>query len=236
MTIRASRRGRSSGSEAVIDVGLVMDELARRRPIFHSEADFQHEFAISVRRLHPSSCVRLEKPIGFGVSGATDLVVRYEEQTIGVELKYLKKRLSVVVDGEDFELKAHGATDLRRYDVCKDVQRLEKFNDLYGGPSFAVTLTNDRAYWEATKRIGTIDEAFRLCEGRVVRGNLSWAAHANTGSVRNRERMIELSGEYLADWRLFSDLNVRHGAFRYLLFKIPQKGLADNRRGTAECQ
>lgn len=45
---------------ALGDVEQTMARLAARRPIFHSEADFQHAFAWQVQIDHPDARIRLE--------------------------------------------------------------------------------------------------------------------------------------------------------------------------------
>ena len=40
-----------------------MRELAQRRPIFHSEADFQHALAWEIHALHTDCQIRLERPV-----------------------------------------------------------------------------------------------------------------------------------------------------------------------------
>ena len=203
-----------------MNVGRVMSELARRRPLFHSEADFQHEFAFMLREQFPAMQVRLEMPHGPHNGGATDIVARFDDVTIGIELKYLTKRLNLDVDGEAFRLKAQGATDLRRYDVLKDVERLERFNAQYGGQSYVIALTNDPAYWRAARSNQTIDAAFRLCDDRRVTGELNWANNASAGSIRGREKPISLCAEYNISWKDYSDLGVNAGHFRFLCIEI----------------
>ena len=203
-----------------MDVVRVMSELSRRRPIFHSEADFQHEFALLLREQYDGMKVRLELPHGPDVGGATDIVANYEGATLGIELKYLTKRFIFDLEGEAFHLKAQGATDLRRYDVLKDVERLERFNAIYGGKSYVIALTNDPAYWRAVKSDRTIDAAFRLCEDRLVAGELRWASHASAGSMRGRERVISLGTEYRLSWNDYSNLAMTAGYFRYLCIQV----------------
>jgi hypothetical protein len=72
--------------------------------MFHSEADFQHEFAIAIRECIPDCRVRLEKPFGFERGGATDIVVMHQSITYGIELKYLTKLFPVSTYGPDLGL------------------------------------------------------------------------------------------------------------------------------------
>lgn len=41
----------------------LLNQLALKRPIFHSEADFQHTLAWEVHLSHPAAEVRLERPV-----------------------------------------------------------------------------------------------------------------------------------------------------------------------------
>lgn len=204
----------------MFDPHLILRSLAERRPIFHSEADFQHEFAWELRSHFPECQIRLEVPsTGEGV-GATDIVMRHGGAVHGIELKYLTRRHESEVQGEAFSLKAHGAQDLRRYDVLKDVWRLERFNGLYGGPSLVIALTNDRSYWRPYQRRATIDAAFRLDEGRIVSGELRWAEQAGAGTIKGRAAPLDLSGRHHMAWRDYAGASDSGGRFRYLAIEI----------------
>lgn len=206
----------------MFDPHLVMRSLAVRRPIFHSEADFQHEFAWEVRSHLPNCEVRLEVPSpGEGI-GTTDIVVYNGGAVHGVELKYLTRRHQCEFKGEKFYLKAHGAQDLRRHDVLKDVWRLERFNGLHAGPSHVIALTNDRSYWQPFQRRATIDAAFRLDEGRTVSGELLWAEGAGAGTIRGRAVPLALGGHYQMAWQDYSSLSEGSCLFRYLAVEVGQ--------------
>ncbi len=204
----------------MLDIHSIMKALASRRPVFHSEADFQHEFAILLRETLPDCQIRLERPFGYHKGGATDIVLMYNGSIYGIELKYLTKRLVYELEGEIFQLKAHGATDLRRYDVLKDAVRLEAFNAVHRGKSFVIALTNDPAYWRPTKKLTSIDAAFRLCEGRKVSGELHWASHASAGSIKGREIFLQLKNEYQIAWHDYCSLPEGASTFRYLSFEV----------------
>src|SRR3546814_12238781 len=101
-----------------------MSERARRRPVFCSEADFQHELAIEIRRLNPHQKIRLEYPLGNGQRGAIDVLLQ-GERTFALELRYLCKGLVIYVDGETFTLSQTSAHDIRRNSVCTNDDRSE---------------------------------------------------------------------------------------------------------------
>jgi hypothetical protein len=46
-----------------LSVSAVLTALAKQRPIFHSEADFQHAIAWEIHKHLPRASVRLERPI-----------------------------------------------------------------------------------------------------------------------------------------------------------------------------
>lgn len=204
----------------MIDPHAILQSLAKRRPVFHSEADFQHEFAWELRSLEPCCEVRLEVPSSIAGVGTTDIVVRKQGRLQGVELKYLTRRRRWEVQGEVFHLKAQGAQDLRRYDVMRDIQRLEAFNRQRLGPSFVIVLTNDPSYWKLFERRETIDSAFRLHDGRIAKGRLAWASHAGAGTIRSRNVALELSGSYALNWRDYSDADDGKDPFRYLMVEV----------------
>ena len=80
-----------------------LDALAARRPVFHSEADFQHALAWQVQQANPAAAIRLEKRVAVRPSVVLDLLIELGGARLGVELKYLRRAMSVEVDGEAFE-------------------------------------------------------------------------------------------------------------------------------------
>ncbi len=99
--------------------------LAAERPIFHSEADFQHAFAWLLHREYPELAVRLEVPLRVGEKTIHVDLLAAGVQTIAVELKYKTRAVGVDVAGEEFRVSSHAAQDLGRYDFIKDIERLE---------------------------------------------------------------------------------------------------------------
>lgn len=198
-------------------------ELATDRTIFHSEADFQHALAWSIRHKIPDLSVRLEVPIRTDSSSEhLDLLVSYKDQSIAVELKYKTRQLSFQHGKENFDLTQQGAQDSGRYDFLADIARLERFvAEKRVTAGCAILLTNDRSYWSNSKRIGAVDENFRLTEGRELHGSLAWQAHASAGTTRNRTKPITLRGKYTVTWRDYSNLRgLPNSEFRYLAVHV----------------
>lgn len=215
---------RDERTHPVINLDGALERLSVRRPIFHSEADFQHELAWQIRAMHPELAVRLERPFPGRTSGAIDIVASAGELRHAIELKYLSRSCELQLAGEDFRLKQHGAQDVRRYDVCKDVERMEDFCAGSSCSASVIVLTNDPYYWRVREPSGTCAAAFNICQNRELSGELGWAEHTGTGTKKNREKAIILRGSYRLDWRDYSDLKPRGGRFRYLHIRISHEG------------
>jgi len=208
----------------VIDVQYAMALLAARRPIFHSEADFQFQFAWVLHLMRPDADVRLEYPIGGTQRGAIDVVVLDGTGREAFELKYLCRKLSVSDKGEQFLLRAQGAQDLRRYDVCKDIQRIEQFARQTCCRGAVLVVSNDSSFWRPRRTTGMAnDSAFCLADDRVLAGELAWK-NPMAGSAKNREKALNLSARYRLRWQHYS----RGGEFRYLHVKVPPAVEATN--------
>lgn len=198
-------------------------QLANARPVFHSEADFQHALAWMLHRENPGADIRLEYPFR-SPKGCEylDLFFREGEDSIAVELKYKTKRLDSSHLNEQYLLRDQGAQDIGRYDFLADVARVERFvAEGRAGAGYAIMLTNDPNYWRQSTRASTVDEAFRLHEGRIVSGSLTWLSHASAGTTRSRERAIELLHQYSSSWIDYSVVDsTSAGRFRYLSWRV----------------
>ena len=207
------------------DIHCLMQELSKSRPIFHSEADFQHALAWQIHETMPDSQIRLEYPFRF--DGSTIyLDIWLPVERIAIELKYLARRLVLDCDGEHFALRDQSAQDTRRYDFLLDVQRLEytvNAEDKSARAGVAVLLTNDPAYskspasgWESTN-----DAAFRLHEGQTVSGQVKWSERASLGTKEGREDPIQIAGSYDLRWWDYSRLGGNSNQqFRYLAVAV----------------
>lgn len=196
-----------------------MKGLAADCPIFLSEAEFQHELALRVRKITPK--VRLEfSPFQ---AERMSLDVWLQDMGIAIELKWGTQKLKVKRDDGDFVLADQGAQPLLRYDFVKDVSRLERVIYKYppADTGFAVLLTNDSSYWEPPRKKDTIDADFRIHEGAVIGGARKWSPDAAKGTIQGRESRIELRGSYKCRWRDYLRLEKgRRGLFRYLAINV----------------
>jgi hypothetical protein len=67
-----------------------MAALAATRPLFHSEADFQHAFAWQLHQQYPDARIRLETLARSGVR--LDVFAVIGSRRVAIELKYLLRR------------------------------------------------------------------------------------------------------------------------------------------------
>jgi len=184
-------------------------ELSTRRPVFHSEKDFQHAIAWLIQEKHPDWSVRLEYPIQD--IGAIDILLRHSEDQFLLELKYKTSAGFHEIDGEVFRLKNHGAHPLNRYDGLKDVERIQK-SSLCGATIF---LTNDLSYW---KQDGDNGDQFSLASGRVTDPGtiLKWN-RPDEPLAKKRPSPICLNSRYEFRW---SDYSGHPLGFKFLLLMI----------------
>ena len=171
----------------------VMDELRRSRTLFHSEADFQHSFAMTIAHLDPALRVRLEVPFREERASYLDLLVTDPGTgaSTAIELKYSTQRLEAKdpLTGESFHLRFHAAYDLARLHFVRDIRRLERWAgaDRNG---VALMLSNVRSLWSEAAPRTTQDQAFRLHQDRRLGGCLVWGANARASHD------VEFSGSY----------------------------------------
>jgi len=207
----------------MLNLATSLETLSDQRPIFHSEADFQHAFAWEVQKQNPASSVRLERPfIIAGKQAHVDVWVSSPSAKIAIELKYKTRKLETEVLRESFRLKDQSAQDLGRYDFLVDIQRVEELIRLGEADcGYAIILSNDSSYWRPPRDPRTVDAAFRIHTGATVAGVLEWGFHASPGTTKGREEAISLDGEYSLKWSNYSKLSsASYGVFRFLLVGI----------------
>ncbi|MCY3918487.1 MAG: hypothetical protein OXG38_01615 [Chloroflexi bacterium] len=204
------------------DVEATLKQLAHERPVFHSEADFQHAFAWGLRERFPDLRVRLEYPLPSESGGAyADIWLPTPEGPVVLELKYWTRETRVTWADEEFSLRDQSANDIRRYDFLKDVSRVERLvADKRARAGAVIAITNDHLYWQEG-RPNTVDAEFRIHEGRRLSGTMRWSDAASAGTTQSREAPITLRGEYLPAWRPYSTVpGGPYGEFRYLFHTV----------------
>jgi|GEM_PF-757140 len=185
-----------------------MANLSHKRPIFHSEADFQHSLSWELRNIDPNLDIRLEVPFALNSERRyVDLIIRLADRVIFVELKYKTRESRHHLNGELFALKNQGAIDQGAYDILKDLWRIEQFvSKTPNSEGFVLVISNDSRYWSqpVVRAKPSIDEEFKLTNNRAFHGTLSWHSSAGSGSTKGREFPIKLRHTYIAEWRGYS--------------------------------
>jgi len=146
------------------EVHSILARLAERRPVFHSEADFQHALAWEMQLSNRDAHIRLEKQLAVqGTRVHLDLLVRSKIGEIAIELKYKTRRAKLIHAEEEYLLRDQSAQDIGRHDFLKDIQRLEKYVETRANSEgFAMLLTNDRTYWTESRKNDSVDSEFRV--------------------------------------------------------------------------
>lgn len=205
-----------------MNIHSIMRDLADRRPIFHSEADFQFALAWQIKERMPDCEIRLEFPPFRRENMALDIWV--PTMKMAIELKYTTGGMNVLSGGERFALKNHAAQPLRRYDFINDIQRIERVSKAYGARGIAVMLTNTRAYW-SSPALGwrtTSGASFRIHEGSTLTSVMGWSENTGSGTIKHREEPVRLEGSYDLRWRDYSAVPGagRGREFRYLAVEV----------------
>jgi hypothetical protein len=214
-------------AEADLARGLVervISALADSRPVFHSEADFQHAFAWEAHRQHPEAHIRLERRLSAESNERLDLLLTVGGTTVALELKYPVAKLDAELDGEPFLLRAQGAEDRMRFNYIWDIVRLERL--VAAGVAdigTAVVVTNASQLWRpraAPRATGpAADTQFSFHEGVELVGRLEWVGTATWWQKTKPPlpETVELIGRYSMQWRPYSTVTgVGRGEFRWL--------------------
>ncbi len=205
------------------DIHSLLAGLAEKRPIFHSEADFQFALAWEIRE-QTGRDVRLEYPPCPNERMRVDIWV--PDIGTAIELKYPLRERRFEWQGELF-VHSDGARDIDCYDFLKDLMRLERITAEVrrACTGIAVLLTNDWQHWKPPKPSDTtIGAEFRVHEGHEPPEKMCWSPKASPGSSATRESPIVLSGSYRCHWRNYGPLlkadRPRGGQFRYLAIEV----------------
>lgn len=207
----------------ILQIEEIMTTLSKERPVFHSEADFQHAFAWIMHSKYPQLKIRLEYPMNFENKRMhIDILAHDNDAVIAIELKYKTRGIKLKFEREDYILQNQAAQDLGRYDFIKDISRLETITSTnMNSEGFAIFLTNDRAYWKVPNDSVTIDHDFRINEGALISGLCDWDYKASKGTKKSRENSIKIKNKYLCTWFHFSDIKVKNcNEFKYLIVSI----------------
>ena len=205
----------------IVELNQIIQKLANERPIFHSDADFQHALAWLIHEKFPSCRMRLEvNPYTDLQRAYLDILFYINKLPIAIELKYKTRKHDISFGGEDFHLLDQSAQDAGRYDFIKDIGRFERFVSAHPRScGFAIFLTNDANYWQPAKRqSATTFDQFRIHDNAILQGSFQWGVLASAGTRKGREQALVLVNEYPLHWNDYSKVtDTSVGQFRYLL-------------------
>jgi hypothetical protein len=185
-----------------VNIQDLMGELSTLRPIFHSEADFQHPLAWLIHERHPDARIRLEVPAFAASRNHVDLLVVEGDSVTPIELKYWQAALDFVDEfGESFHLSNQAAQDMHRAAYAMDLMRVEELVAARpGSVEWVVAVTNDPSYWQPGRAGGgTSDAVFRLHDGRELSGQLDWRSKA-TYSASSGPKQAAVSKRLASAW------------------------------------
>lgn len=170
------------------DIYYLMDELAKKREIFHSEDDFKFSLAWLIKERYDYEIV-LEKPEDIEMKEripnkksdnsrkAIDIVLYTKDKIIPIELKYKTKKAKVTINNRDYKLKNQGALSEGRYRFRKDIYRVERFinnNKEKSNRGYVIQLTNDFSYKKNdTYLTDNYDKNYSMVN-KILKADLGW--------------------------------------------------------------
>lgn len=199
----------------------ILGDLSKKRPIFHSEADFQHALAWEIHQKLNKIDIRLEKRFMVNTLDEiyVDIYLKLKNVSIVIETKYTTKKLEIELNGEEFVLKDHRGLTERRKDFLYDIYRLEKLkNEKKITKGYAIFLTNNPSYWTQPQK-DTNDKSFRIHEGQKIQKGQSYTYSKSTG--KNKVNItLKLEKEYSFKWTPYSSSKDNNYEFKYLLVEV----------------
>ena len=209
----------------------VLGALSVRHPIFHSEADFQHELAMELHR--HDYAVRLEVPIQVNLRNQPvgiqlDLLAINKEsgRKTAIELKYITVALEHHIQGETFCLSDNWGTNLSLFDALADLLRVAAVvKEGKADQGFSVFITNAETAWSRNVlNVPIMGREFSIHEGRQLEAGrrLDWSPTTpSVGSVSKKRLApyapVEIPSSQTCRWSDYSRLTGVGVKFRYLL-------------------
>lgn len=201
-----------------MDLHSIVDNLSKKKPIIRSENELLQYLYYEVLQ-EGFKCFKNSTLLGRKV----DLLIKDENEDVyyAVHLRDKTEKLSAHLNGNDYELKKHGATLVSRYDFLKDIECLEKIAHPGKVIGYGLLLTNDHSYWTKPQKVNAFDAAFHIYDDRNITGELKWASGTSLGTRKKREDPIRLKSTYNCKWKSYSHVsNEKNGTFEYLLLEV----------------
>lgn len=209
----------------------VLENLAKRRPLFWSEADFQFEFAWELhKKLGEEANIYLERRFELDNDKDTrdknhnkyyvDIWVEYQDGIYPIELKYTTTVCKIDDAENPVETKEQSARDAGCYRFLWDIKRLEEIKTSLSPKEvkgYAIMLTSDAGYYKERKpKQPTLFDDFRLTHNRKIKKdtelkwNLSRIAEDKRADHWSRNwPKFTLKGEYILQWQDFKPIQTK---------------------------
>lgn len=157
--------------------------------LFYSEDDLKFKLAWQIKTLYPQLEIKFEVPsniLYFDREGKkiekisyTDIVIKNNEGIeFPIEIKYKTKNIKV---DNGIDIKEHGARDVSRYAIRRDIYRIEKQIESNKNikKGYVLFFTNDFNYKERgeqkdANKEGTLDEHYRFYNDKIIKTDEGW--------------------------------------------------------------
>ncbi len=208
------------------DIYKVLKELAKTKPLFCSELEFQFYLAWAIKELYGDEykiCIEYPLKNYDGKNRNIDLVlVDSLGFLIPIELKYKTSKIKQLYDGVTYDLKDQSANNLTKYGHWKDISRIEYFRDV--GDKFLVgyviTLTNQHCTWQNISNPEKNDYEFALADESFVAGGVKNWTDKTCENFKNKYPAITIKSDYFLKWHEYSNFDNRNGLFKCLVTEI----------------
>ncbi len=222
----ATKSTQPNENEKRIKIDDLMKKLAKQRPVFYSEADFQFALGWLIQKKYPKYKVRFEYSPSFDRKMHIDILVITDDQKwIPIELKYKTQSTKEPIswNEEEYTLSNHGAKNENCYRYVKDIQRIEEVAE--NEPTkfiegYAIMLTNLASYKEEPLKKDANYSEFSIHNDRPLKGTLNWKDKSKAN--KDMKESIELKGEYHMEWHDYGNSDPK---FWYLVSEIKKEGL-----------
>ncbi len=197
----------------ILDIEKCVKSLSKKRPIFHSEKDFQFALAWEIQKEYSKANIRLEYPVD---KMDIDIVVFCGENNktmIPIELKWLRTDFKCCINGEKFQLSLSGAEAEVRYDCLKDIKRIESISETRDNfvEGYTIWLSNIETHFNGDHKYMLFD----ISQGKIHTGKIDWdrddkknIKNTTKDTLKNveksRKEPIKLNGEYEFKWIHYS--------------------------------
>ena len=195
----------------------IIENLSIKRPLFHSEADFQHELALLLSRERGQVDLRLERPyLENELKFFLDILFNTGNEKIGIELKYVTKAFQQNYNGEMFNLKTHGNYGASRFNFLKDVYRLGQLKERKEiSKGFAIILTNVKDFYSTKNKDNRYKHLYLYEDRKIKKGDVIKFVE-NTTPKKFQSFMLENVDGYHLQWKSYG----KYTDFKYLILEV----------------